>query len=244
MRIKKIIAVLVAAIISVSVITISASADWVKTKNGTYYTDESGEYVKGWQTIDGSKYYFSKNGKMKTGWLKMSSGKKYFLTSNGKLATGLKKINGDYYYFNKNGVLQTGNIKTKSKIYRADNNGIITEQYNIVDTSKLEKSLAKYSDVFEIKDLMIYTEQEPGRAGYYKFYYTGTVVINSKKTIKHISVWFNIKDKDGFVCDDASLFLLKDMSYGDEYDISEFAYSKEGLPAFVVIDDYRVHYKK
>ena len=244
MKIKKIIAVLTAAIISVSVMTISASADWVKTKSGTYYTDESGEYVKGWQTIDGSKYYFSKNGKMKTGWLKMSSGKKYFLTSKGKLATGLKKINGNLYYFNKNGVLQTGRVQTKTKLYRTDENGIITEQYNIVDTSKLEKSLAKYSDVFEIKNLMIYTEQERGLVGYYKYYYTGTVVINSKKTIRQISLRFNLKDKDGFVCDDASLFFLNDVSYGDEYDISEYAYSTEGLPAFAVIDDCHVFYKK
>ena len=244
MRIKKIIAVLVAAIISVSVITISTSADWVKTKNGTYYTDESGEYVKGWQTIDGSKYYFSKNGKMKTGWLKMSSGKKYFLTSNGKLATGLKKINGDYYYFNKNGVLQKGRIQTKTKLYRTDENGIITEQYNIVDSSKLEKNLAKYSDVFEIKDLIIYTEQEPRWTGNYVYYYTGTLVINTKKTIRYISVKMDLKDSDGFVCHDPYLFLCKDMTYGDEYEIAEEFRSTNGRPAFATLDDYYVRYQK
>ncbi len=120
-RMRKTIALLLSIGLMACAASTPVSADWVKNNEKTYYEDENGEYLTGWQTIDGSKYYFNKKGVMKTGWVTMTNGNEYyFYKKTGKMATGWATINGDKYYFNKIGVLQHGYVKIKNEIYYFD----------------------------------------------------------------------------------------------------------------------------
>lgn len=49
-----------AVVLSAVILSQTVSADWKYSDNNTYYTDESGNYKTGWQTIDGKDYYFKK----------------------------------------------------------------------------------------------------------------------------------------------------------------------------------------
>jgi glucan-binding repeat-containing protein len=112
---KKIVGQILAAVLCMNLIAVPVSAEWKKTDDGMKYTDSSGEYVTGWQTINGHTYYFSKDGTMKTGWLKLKSGKKYYFdTKSGRMITGWKTIGENKYYFNKDGTMKTGWLETSS----------------------------------------------------------------------------------------------------------------------------------
>ena len=117
-KIRKTIAGLLSIGLMVCAASTPVSADWVKNNGKTYYEDENGEYLTGWQTIDDAKYYFNSKGIMKTGWVTMKSGNQYYFTKKtGKMVTGFAKIKGETYYFGKNGILQKGYIKVNNKIY-------------------------------------------------------------------------------------------------------------------------------
>lgn len=116
-------------LICMNCMSLSVSADWEKKDGKTYYTDESGEKVTGWQTIGDKKYYFSSDGTMRTGWIKMKSGKKYYLKKDGSMVTGWAKIKNLKYYFDKNGVMATGNKKLGQKIYDFADDGVLIGQY-------------------------------------------------------------------------------------------------------------------
>ena len=128
---RKILSVALAGVTMFTMATassVTASADWVETNGKTYYENEDGEKVTGWQTIDGEKYYFSSKGIMKTGWLTMKSGKKYYFKKDGTMVTGWLKKGGEKFYFNKKGVMATGFYKIGKKIYAFDNDGVLQYQ--------------------------------------------------------------------------------------------------------------------
>lgn len=127
MQIKRIPAVMAAAVIAITMAAPAVYADeWVKTDNGYVYEYTDGTTAKqGWLTVGKDKYYIQKDGTRKTGWLKaktskyyfgkdgkmykskwltLKSGKKYYLLSNGKAATGVVKIGDTKYKFDDNGV--------------------------------------------------------------------------------------------------------------------------------------------
>lgn len=119
--------VLAAAVMTVSLVPVTVSADeWVKTSKGYVYKYDDGSTAeKGWLEIDGMLYYIQKDGTRKTGWLrtnsgryylgkdgamykskwlKLKSGKKYYLKSDGKAVTGLAKIGGVTCKFDDDGL--------------------------------------------------------------------------------------------------------------------------------------------
>lgn len=100
--IKKLVSILTASVITISmIIPFTVSADkWVKTDNGYKYGYNDGTYAKtGWLTIGSDKYYIQKDGTRKTGWLKTKDSS-YLFGSDGKMKKGLTATtSGDYYYF-------------------------------------------------------------------------------------------------------------------------------------------------
>ena len=127
---------------------LSVSADWQKEKNGYSYTNDDGEKLTGWHTINGEKYYFSKKGiaasgfktiggkkyyfiktkkgMMATGWQKIGADKYYFGT-NGAMRTGWQTISGKRYYFESSGKMVVGNVKIKGKSYSFGSDGALIE---------------------------------------------------------------------------------------------------------------------
>ena len=82
-----------------------ARSEWVILDN-TYYFNESGVMVTGWQKIKGKWYYFNTDGSMQTGWVK-SDGKYYYLSpSDGSMQTENQTIKGKKYQFNSDGSLK------------------------------------------------------------------------------------------------------------------------------------------
>ncbi len=106
-----------------------AEVGWHSDAAGSWYNDETGHYVTGWQDIDGKRYYFHANGYMAkdewidghyvdgsgalvekpvdTGWQHNENGW-WYNDANGNYVTGWQVINGYWYYFASNGYMQTG----------------------------------------------------------------------------------------------------------------------------------------
>lgn len=105
----------------------STVTGWISIDGGTYYANETGDYVTGWQEIDGNKYYFStKTGAMYTGFKKISGSTYYFGKTTGKMYTGFNKISGKQYYFGKTtGKMYKGMHKIKKNVYTFDKNGVL-----------------------------------------------------------------------------------------------------------------------
>ena len=86
----------------------------------TFYFNERGYMVTGWQKIDGKWYFFDKtNGDMKTGWLS-NNGKIYYLGTDGVMVIGFNEVNGKTYYFDGSGKMLLGWQKLDGKWYFFD----------------------------------------------------------------------------------------------------------------------------
>lgn len=121
---RKICAMALAAVISVSVMTSAATvyADWEKTDRGYSYTDdETGAALKGWQKIGGKTYYFSSGGVARTGWW---------------------NIDGELYHFSRKGVMQTGKATINDKIYDFGKDGKLVRNIEITVNGKTVKNAA------------------------------------------------------------------------------------------------------
>ncbi len=81
--------------------------DFIESKGDTYYLDDKGKKVTGWQTLNSYTYYFDKDGKMKTGWME-NKDEKYYFNSDGTMHIGWLTENEDKYYFDKDGKMMTG----------------------------------------------------------------------------------------------------------------------------------------
>ncbi len=103
------------------------TAGWINENGKTYYADDTGKYVTGWQDIDGNRYYFSpKTSAMYTGFHKISGSKYYFGKTTGKMYKGFTKISGNKYYFGRTtGKMYTGMHKIKNNVYTFDDNGVL-----------------------------------------------------------------------------------------------------------------------
>ncbi|MBP1560765.1 MAG: hypothetical protein J6C96_05915 [Oscillospiraceae bacterium] len=107
--IKKIAALVLAGMLSMSTMAMTVSADkWVAVNDGYKYQYDSGKYAqKGWLTIGASKYYIKSNGYRAVGLTKITEteNKKrvtnyYYFDDNGVMQTGWQEIGGKKYYFN------------------------------------------------------------------------------------------------------------------------------------------------
>ena len=95
---------------------------WKQLSTGLGYRDFSGDFVTGWQEIDGDTYYFSSDYALQIGWLEQD-GNKYYLHTDGKRAEGWQEIDSNRYLFDENGILQIGWQELNGKPCYLDKNG-------------------------------------------------------------------------------------------------------------------------
>ena len=115
----------------------------------TYYFDENGTKLTGFQTIDEKLYYFNDKGVMqKQVWI-VEEGVTYYVKSDGTIAENqMLEIRGKSYVFGDKGVLQTGFISFDGKDYYAGADGELVKSDWIVDGdhtyyAKADLTLAK-----------------------------------------------------------------------------------------------------
>lgn len=111
------------------------TSDFIVSNGKSYYFDEEGNKVTGWQTIGGFKYFFDKEGMMHTGWRKTKKGTYYF-QKDGKMTVGWETIKDNTYYFNSKGKMVTGKqIIGKSKcVFRKD--GTLKSREDKIDPNR------------------------------------------------------------------------------------------------------------
>ena len=121
----------------------SVSASYVKTAvyedgwyhdntSNSWYYYEDGEYVTGWEKVDGYWYYFNASGVMQKGWKKVD-GYWYYFNQNGCMITGWKNVDGYWYYFNQNGCMITGWKNVEGYWYYFNQNGCMITGWKNVD---------------------------------------------------------------------------------------------------------------
>lgn len=181
MKVNKLVAGLIAVVVSINVLSISSFAAWESKNGNTYYVDSNGTKVTGWQTIDGNRYLFSSSGEMMTGWVTMQSGNKYYFDDNGKMITGWRVIDGFRYYFDSNGKMCTGKIKIKDNVYDLGTDGIyknessytIMAPFNGLKWGMSRKQViqtCKISDYKEAENtIYVFQSQNPLKLTYYSF---------------------------------------------------------------------------
>lgn len=96
---------------------------WKQLSTGMGYRDFHGEFVTGWQEIDGEHYHFGFDYAMHTGWLEID-GVDYYLDTDGKRVSGWQDIDGNRYLFDENGILQTGWVELDGKSCYLNREGI------------------------------------------------------------------------------------------------------------------------
>ncbi|AJG97832.1 cell wall-binding protein [Clostridium beijerinckii] len=131
LKLRKIVASVVAALTIATLSPIGASAEWKQDSNGWWNT-EGNSYSTGWRSIDGNWYYFDSTGYMKTGWAN-DGGTWYYLNpvsdgTKGAMKAGWIKDNGTWYYLNPvsdgtKGAMKTGWINDNGVWYFASTSG-------------------------------------------------------------------------------------------------------------------------
>lgn len=66
------------------------------------YIDGSGDYITGWQDINGAWYYFQNKGNAVTGWKQIDK-RWYYFGEDNKMVTGWAELGGYWYYLNEGG---------------------------------------------------------------------------------------------------------------------------------------------
>ena len=80
---------------NVGSVTTNKSGDMV-------YVDGSGDYITGWQDINGAWYYFQNKGNAVTGWKQIEK-RWYYFGADCRMATGWVELGGYWYYLNEGG---------------------------------------------------------------------------------------------------------------------------------------------
>ena len=142
-RLKRVLAIIIAAfiVVSGSVIDVKADSDGWRQENGLwyfycnetkiigwvndygtwYYTNSEGVLQTGWIEIGGAWYYFNGSGAMVTGWV--AAGDWYYMDESGAMATGWRQIDGYWYYFNPSGSMATGWVNDNGTWYYMNSSG-------------------------------------------------------------------------------------------------------------------------
>jgi FOG: Glucan-binding domain (YG repeat) len=115
LKLRKIVASVVAALTIATLSPIGASAEWKQDSNGWWNT-EGNSYSTGWRSIDGNWYYFDSTGYMKTGWAN-DGGTWYYMQPSGEMRTGWVNDGGTWYYTNGSGAMQAGWINDRGTWY-------------------------------------------------------------------------------------------------------------------------------
>lgn len=111
--------------------------DFILSKTDTYYFDEEGYKVTGWNVINDTIYFFDEDGIMqKDMWKKTQKGT-YYLSSHGPVLTGWQEIDGDTYYFNQDGKMQTGKMYLGIAMCTFDTDGkLLSKEATSIDPDK------------------------------------------------------------------------------------------------------------
>lgn len=111
--------------------------DFVVSKGKTYYFNNDGVKVTGWQVINNATYCFDDKGVMeKSGWKKQDKDK-YYLGDNGAALTGWQEIKGTTYYFDRDGRMATGEVYVGLALCKFDKNGkLVSKKDSGIDPNK------------------------------------------------------------------------------------------------------------
>ena len=111
--------------------------DFVVSKNQTYYFNQDGVMVTGWQTINNATYHFNDEGAMETSTWADGDNARYYLGENGAALTGWQDLDGSTYYFDANGKMATGDIYLGLTRCSFDENGkLISKTESQIDPNK------------------------------------------------------------------------------------------------------------
>lgn len=109
---------------------------FVVSMGNTYYFNEDGEKVTGWQTIGEKQYCFDKDGIMQTGW-KEKDGDTYYMGSDGAAVTGWLELEDSTYYFHQDGKMAVGTVYLGTMMCKFGDDGkLISKEENKIDPSR------------------------------------------------------------------------------------------------------------
>lgn len=115
---------------------------FVVSMGNTYYFNEDGEKVTGWQTIGEKQYCFDKDGIMQTGW-KEKDGDTYYMGSDGAAVTGWLELEDSTYYFHQDGKMAVGTVYLGTMMCKFGDDGkLISKEENKIDPNRPVIALA------------------------------------------------------------------------------------------------------
>ncbi|MBC2478656.1 glucan 1,3-beta-glucosidase, partial [Clostridium beijerinckii] len=139
-KLRKVIAAVVATSIIPAILSSGASAEWKQlSENGTWSYIDNNELATNWKLIDGIWYNFDSSGVMRTGWIN-DSGTWYFTDTTGAMKTGWINDRGAWYFADGSGAMKTGWINDKGTWYFTNTSGAM--QTGIVEVDGKVYSLA------------------------------------------------------------------------------------------------------
>jgi len=107
--VKRMITILLAAvlIVSVSITTFGADGYWIEDSSGWWYQNADGTYPCGsWKFLNNSWYHFNDMGYMETGWIQ-DGDNWYYLGGSGEMQTGWLYEGSSWYYLDAEGKMLT-----------------------------------------------------------------------------------------------------------------------------------------
>lgn len=109
---------------------------FVVSMGNTYYFNEDGEKVTGWQTIGEKQYCFDKDGIMQIGW-KEKDGDTYYMGSDGAAVTGWLELEDSTYYFHQDGKMAVGTVYLGTMMCKFGDDGkLISKEENKIDPNR------------------------------------------------------------------------------------------------------------
>lgn len=130
-KLKKLLAVTLAAVSLSTLHVLNADAAWVKDSNGWWNT-EGNSWSIGWRFIENEWYYFDSQGYMKTGWI-LDGGKWYYLNADGAMAKNTTidgyKIGADGAWIEneEENALQTNTEKENTSVTDNNNSEVVKD---------------------------------------------------------------------------------------------------------------------
>ncbi|MBR5359439.1 MAG: hypothetical protein IK123_00995, partial [Lachnospiraceae bacterium] len=150
-------------------ISSSSANGWINVASTgkRYYRKSNGNFLKGWQTIEGNKYYFDADGSVATGLWTISAKYYYFGENSNWDSTNNVPLDGDNL-----GIMQTGRVT-----YTVNEGGTPVDHTNFFNSSGIRQTgWQKYAtadgdkwDFFRAEDgESLNAEAVAGQSGWYK----------------------------------------------------------------------------
>lgn len=186
-----------------------------------YFANKKGEFLTGWNRINGKRFYFNERGRALPG-LQKIGGETYYFSWRGEIRTGWHIINGKKYYFHS----QTGKMLKNRTI-----NGIRINRKGEAPLTTSERLDLKCQEILKKITTSSMSKQEKIRACY--------DYVVSKNNFSY-TTWRNFAYYDDWSVDYAYEMLTKKM--GNCYNFAcAFAYLARAAGCDVTIVRGRVH---